>query len=165
VLRPSIRCERSSVRTCIRKYRYWKVCAIVKVIIQKARRRIAKDELGQTPITRRPISIERLTVPPRIFKEAVFEFIFGVLSLNSIFDRDASLHRYHLETSLFRRKSNHVLRVAMLNTWMSTGDKRGWTRKNRCALPIPHLEPIKSTDKIFPSRRKNCQIRSVATVR
>jgi len=136
VLRPSIRCERSSVRTCITKYRYWKVCAIIKVIIQKARRRTMKDELGQTPITRRPISIERLTVPSRIFKESVFEFIFGVLPLNGIFDRNASLHQYHFETSLFRRKCNHVLRIA-LNTWMSTGDERGWTRKNRCDYQSP----------------------------
>ncbi|XP_024879319.1 uncharacterized protein LOC112459452 [Temnothorax curvispinosus] len=93
---------------------------------------------------RSPISIE---LPSRII-ESVFGSIFGVLTSKGTSDRDASLHRYHRETLIFRRKFNRVLHIAMLNTWMNA-DEHGR------AFPRYRCDPTKSTDMEFSSRWKN----------
>lgn len=79
---------------------------------------------GQTPITRRPISIERLTVPSRM-AESIFEFILRVLPSNgNASDWNVPLHRYRRETSKLRREVDRASRAAISNTWMNTRDER-----------------------------------------
>lgn len=70
-LKPSKRCERSSVPKWIMIHQYWQVCIMPVVNIHPHRNNNVYDAFGQIPTIRRPICTEKAT----IFASIILRFL------------------------------------------------------------------------------------------